>query len=127
MSEFAKEIIFFVFAAALFYLGYDMVQMSRPWPIIIAIFMLSFLLVTFAGVGLSTLKNLKIKWNSDAGFEFGFERYKPTEEERELVEEFAKDKPSPEIEKKGREFIEKAEERPPEKRSAEDYLALAAG
>lgn len=52
-------------------------------------------------------------------------RYQPTEKERDLTLKLAQDNPSPEIENEGEEYIEEAKERSPEKRSPEDYLALA--
>jgi tetratricopeptide (TPR) repeat protein len=75
-------------------------------------------------VGPSTIKTLGAKWGAGGGH-IGFDRYQPTEKEKELIEEFSQDKPSPEIEKEGQKFIEGAEGRSPEKRSAEDYLVLA--
>lgn len=52
-------------------------------------------------------------------------RHQPTEPEREVAFKVSQDQLSPEIEKEGKEFIKKAEERPLEQRSPEDYLALA--
>jgi len=90
----------------------------------ITIFGFTVLLIGMASVGPSTIKTWGAKWGSDGG-QIGFERYQPTEEDRELTLKLAQDNPSPEIEKKGEELIEEAEERTPEKRSPEDYLALA--
>jgi len=90
----------------------------------ITIFGFTVLLLGMASVGPSTIKTWVAKWGGDGGH-IGFDRYQPTEQERELSIKLAQDNPSPEIEKEGKEFITKAEERAPERRSPEDYLALA--
>jgi len=124
MSEFVSQIILFVFGAVVLFLGYDMAHYNEP-ELAIAVYGLGGLLIALAGVGPSTIKTLGAKWGKD-GEQLGLDRYQATEKEQKLVEKFSQDKPSPEIEKEGQKFIEKAEERPPEKRSVEDYLALAA-
>ena len=124
MSEFVSQIILFVFGAVVLFLGYDMAHYNEP-ELAIAVYGLGGLLIALAGVGPSTIKTLGAKWGKDGG-QLGLDRYQATEKEQKLVEKFSQDKPSPEIEKEGQKFIEKAEERSPEKRSAEDYLALAA-
>ncbi|HIJ51292.1 MAG TPA: hypothetical protein HPP54_09615 [Nitrospinae bacterium] len=76
------------------------------------------------GIGPYTIKTFFAKLGKE-GMHIGFDRHQASKKEKELVEEFAQDKPSPEIEEEGRKFIEKAAQRPPGKRSVEDYLVLA--
>ena len=84
----------------------------------------SYLFSNAGGIGPYTIKTFFAKLGKE-GMQIGFDRHQASKKEKELVEEFAQDKPSPEIEEEGRKFIEKAAQRPPGKRSAEDYLALA--
>ncbi len=77
-------------------------------------------LILFGAFGPDNVKNIEV---GKEGVKIT--RYQPTQQERELALNLAQDKPSPEIEKEGERFIEQAEERTPEQRSPEDYLALA--
>ena len=77
-------------------------------------------------LGPSSIKGLEL-----AGL-FKISRYKPTTEERNIFVAYnknfvaySKNKPSAEVIKKAKPLIEAALSRSPEKRSAEDYLALA--
>jgi tetratricopeptide (TPR) repeat protein len=125
MSEKAIQITLFIFAGALLFLGFDMADSHEPW-MGVTIYGLVILLLIWTSVGPSTIKTFTAKWDPKGGGQIRFDRHQATEEERELVEEFAQDQPSPEIEEEGQKFIKKARQRSPDKRSAEDYLALAA-
>ncbi len=84
----------------------------------------SVLLIGVASVGPSTIKTLGAKWGAGGGH-IGFDRYQPTEEEKKLVNKISQDElPSGAIEAM-KIYLAGAENRPPEIRSAEDYLALA--
>jgi tetratricopeptide (TPR) repeat protein len=123
MSDLEKQKILVLFGGGFFLAGGLMIYSNKPLYSI-ALFMLSALLIGVVAVGPDSIKTLGFKWGKDGGH-IGFDRYQPTEPERELALKLAQDNPSPEIEKKGEKFIEKAEERVPEQRSPEDYLALA--
>ncbi len=88
------------------------------------VFAFTVLLLGMASVGPSTIKTWGAKWGGDGGH-IGFDRYQPTEPERQLALKVSQDQLSSEIKNEGEEYIEEAKQRSPEKRSPEDYLALA--
>jgi tetratricopeptide (TPR) repeat protein len=123
MSEREIQKILYGFGGGFFLAGILMIFFGESGVSTI-IFGFTVLLIGMASVGPSTIKTWGAKWGGGGGH-IGFDRYKPTEKERELAIRLAQEKPSPEINKEGEKFIEKAEERTPEQRSPEDYLALA--
>jgi tetratricopeptide (TPR) repeat protein len=90
----------------------------------VPIFAFTVLLLGMASVGPSTIKTWGAKWGGDGGH-IGFDRFQPTDRERELALNLSQDQVSSEIKNEGEEYIEEAKQRPPEKRSPEDYLTLA--
>ena len=124
MSEWEIQKILFWFSGLFILIAGGMIYLGHP-GYATCVLGFSVLLIGVAGVRPSTIKTFGAGWGKGEGH-FGIARYLPTENVRELVEDFSQDKPSPEIEEEGKKFIEQAEERPPEKRSTEDYLALAA-
>jgi tetratricopeptide (TPR) repeat protein len=88
------------------------------------VFAFTVLLLGMASVGPSTIKTWGAKWGMDGGH-IGFDRYQPTEPERELALNLSQDQLSSEIKNEGEEYIQEAKQRPPEKRSPEDYLTLS--
>jgi tetratricopeptide (TPR) repeat protein len=123
MGEREIQKILYAFSGGFFLAGMLMVSLGNS-GYSISIFGFTVLILGMASVGPSTIKTWGAKWGGDGGH-IGFDRYQPTEPERKLALKLAEDKPSPKIEKEGKEYIKEAEERPPEKRSPEDYMALA--
>ncbi|MDA0691246.1 MAG: tetratricopeptide repeat protein [Nitrospinae bacterium] len=124
IPEWISQVILFLFGGWLFKLGSDLISANQPW-LTVSIFGLGVLLIGMAGVGPTRIANFGAKWGKGGG-EFGVSvRNQPTEKERELVLKVSQDQLSPEIEKEEQDYIKEAEERAPERRSPEDYLALA--
>ena len=98
MPEWGIQVILFLFGGGFLLSGIHMVRSNHPWSAV-SVFGLATLLIGVASVGPSTIKTLGAKWGSDGG-QIGFDRYQPTEQEREVALKIAQDKPSPEIGKK---------------------------
>ena len=123
MPEWGIQIILFIFGGGFLFAGYWMIQSNQPWPSI-SIFWFTVLVISLASVGPDTIKILGAKWGADGG-QFGFDRYQPTQQERNLTLKISQDKPSSEILIESKAFLKHAKTRTPGQRSPEDYLALA--
>jgi hypothetical protein len=125
MSELVSQIILFLFGLIAILFSFSLAEAGETWMVVGMFCGSATFLITLAGIGPYTIQNFVAKW-SKKGFQLELVRHQATKEEQEIAIKLAQDNPPPEIEKEGQKFIEKAEERSPEKRSAEDYLALAA-
>jgi tetratricopeptide (TPR) repeat protein len=122
MSEREIQKILFWFGGLFALIAVGLIFLKNP-GFAICVLGFSVLLIGVGSVAPSTIKTLGAKWSASGG-QIGFDRYQPTKKERELVEKMALNKPSVDLGEEGQKLIEAAENRTPEIRSAEDYLAL---
>lgn len=128
MKESKVQTILFIFAGVIFLSGICLVATGKIGidQVTENFFFYASILSLISGIGPYTIKGIAAKWGKDGG-EIKVDRHIATDEEREFAVQISQDQPVTETkeEEKIIAVIETAENRPEEKRSAEDYLILA--